>query len=216
MQEKETREIISIKVGSVEIEGEITIPPRAIGIVVFAHGSGSSRFSPRNNFVAKVLQKNNLATFLVDLLTKTEDLNYELRFDIDLLATRLAKITNFLKEKEITKNLKIGYFGASTGAAAAVKAATTVKELVSGIVSRGGRVDLAENELSRIKSPILLIVGKLDEFVIEVNELAYKKINCKKEISIIPNATHLFEEPGTLEEVAQQTAKWFIKCFKDL
>lgn len=206
------KEEISIKINSIIIEGELTIPENSNGIVLFAHGSGSSRFSPRNNFVAEILQKNNLATFLIDLLTKEEDLIYESRFDIDLLAERLIRVTDWLKESNETKNLNIGYFGASTGAAAAVKAA--VKCEVSSIVSRGGRVDLADKELSKIETPILLIVGENDDFVVDVNEYAFKKINCTKELSIIPKATHLFEEPGALEEVAKQATKWFLNYLK--
>lgn len=213
MPEKEIKKTINIKIKSVIIEGELIIPKNALGLVLFAHGSGSSRFSPRNNYVAKILQKGNLGTLLVDLLTKDEDLNYNRRFDIELLSERLIEITKWLKESEETKNLKIGYFGASTGAAAAIKAAAVQKDNVSAIVSRGGRVDLAGLQLSEIEAPILLIVGENDDFVIEVNEEALKKINCTKQLSIIPNATHLFEEPGTLEEVAKQTTQWFIKVF---
>lgn len=213
MFSKEIKKTINIKLDMIAIEGELTIPENASGLVLFAHGSGSSRFSPRNNYVAKILQKNNLATLLVDLLTKDEDLSYDRRFDIKLLAQRLIKITDWLKENEETKNLKIGYFGASTGAAAAIKAAAKEKQNVSAVVSRGGRVDLAAEQLSELETPTLLIVGANDDFVIEVNELALKKINCVKQLSLIPNATHLFEEPGTLEEVAKQTAQWFVKYF---
>jgi putative phosphoribosyl transferase len=212
MPEKEIKKTVNIKINSVIIEGELTIPEGAIGLVLFAHGSGSSRFSPRNNFVAQILQKEKLATLLVDLLTKQEDLSYESRFDINLLSERLIEITNWLKETDETKNLNIGYFGASTGAAAAIKAAT--KTNVSAIVSRGGRVDLADKELSEINTPVLLIVGENDDFVIEVNQYALKKINCTKELSIIPDATHLFEEPGTLEEVAKQAAAWFLRFLR--
>lgn len=209
MPEKEIKKTIEIKINSIIIQGELTIPQNTSGLVLFAHGSGSSRFSPRNNYVAKILQKNKLATLLVDLLTKKEDLNYENRFDINLLSERLIKITDWLKENEETKNLKIGYFGASTGAAAAIKAAATEKNNVLAIVSRGGRVDLADKQLTEIKAPILLIVGENDDFVIEANKYAFQKINCKKQLSLIPDASHLFEEPGTLEEVAKQAAEWF-------
>lgn len=212
MPEKEIKKTVNIKIDSVIIEGELTIPENASGLVLFAHGSGSSRFSPRNNFVAQILQKEKLATLLVDLLTKQEDLTYESRFDINLLSERLIVITNWLKENEETKNLNIGYFGASTGAAAAVKAA--VKSDISAIVSRGGRVDLADKELAEVETPILLIIGENDDFVIDVNQYAFKKLNCTKELSIIPKATHLFEEPGALEEVAEQAAKWFLKFLK--
>lgn len=209
------KKIIEIKVDSVILEGELVIPETASGLVLFAHGSGSSRLSPRNNYVAKILQKANIATLLIDLLSKTEDLTYERRFDIELLSQRLVKVTDWLKENEQTKDLKIGYFGASTGSAAAIKATALKKDKVSAIVSRGGRVDLAGDELSQIEAPILLLVGEIDEFVIEVNELAYKKIHCTKELSIIQGASHLFEESGALEEVAEQATRWFSKYFKE-
>lgn len=211
MQNNEIKKTVNIKIDSIMIEGELTIPKGASGLILFAHGSGSSRFSPRNNYVAKILQKANLATFLVDLLTKDEDLDYEQRFDINLLSERLFKITKWLQKNEETSKMKIGYFGASTGAAAAVMAAVKEKNNIFAIVSRGGRVDLAE-QLSEIESPILLIVGENDDFVVEANRLALEKINCKKQLSLIPNATHLFEEPGTLEEVAIQATNWFVKC----
>lgn len=206
------KKAVSIKTSSAGIEGELTIPPSAKGLILFAHGSGSSRFSPRNNYVAQVLQDGKLATILVDLLTKKEDLDYEMRFDIDLLSSRLIEITKWLKENPETQNLKLGYFGASTGAAAAIKAAAIDKN-VSAIVSRGGRVDLATDRLSQIEAPIMLIVGENDDFVLKLNEDAMKKISCTKKLSIIPNATHLFEEPGTLEEVAKQTLQWFLEQF---
>lgn len=211
MSAKEIKKTVNIKINSIIIEGELTVPENALGLVLFAHGSGSSRFSPRNNYVAKVLQEGNMATLLVDLLTKEEDSDYEKRFDIDLLAERLIKITNWIKENEETKNFKIGYFGASTGAAAAIKAA--VKTNVSVIVSRGGRIDLAGSQLAELKVPILLIVGENDDFVIEVNQFAMEEINSVKKLSLIPNATHLFDEPGTLEEVAKLASTWFAKFF---
>lgn len=209
MSENQIKKILDIKIDLISLEGELTIPQNASGLVIFVHGSGSSRFSPRNNYVAKVLQKNSLATFLVDLLTKVEDLDYEYRFNIDLLTERLIKITEYFKENEETKNLKIGYFGASTGAAAAIKAAAFKKGDISAIVSRGGRVDLAENELAEIKAPTLLIVGEKDDFVVETNKEALKKIRCVKKIAVILDATHLFEEEGALEEVAEQATDWF-------
>jgi len=201
--------IIHIETGMAVIEGALNIPQNALGIVLFAHGSGSSRFSSRNNYVAQVLQKNNLATLLIDLLTKEEDMDYDNRFDIDMLSERLIETTKWLKKNDETKNLKIGYFGASTGAAAAINAATV--ESVYAVVSRGGRVDLAEENLSKVKVPTLLIVGGDDDFVLEVNKEALKKINAEKELAIVPHATHLFEEPGTLEKVAELTAQWFVK-----
>lgn len=216
MPEQEVNKNVKIKIDSIIIEGELVIPKDAQGLVIFAHGSGSSRFSPRNNYVAKVLQKANLGTLLVDLLTKEEDAKYETRFDIDLLAKRLMAITQWLRENNDTKKLKLGYFGASTGAAAAIKAAAKETYNVSAVVSRGGRVDLADLQLPQLQAPTLLIVGENDDFVIEVNELAFKKINCSKQFSIIKNATHLFEEPGALEEVARQTAEWFSKYLKGI
>lgn len=213
MPENKIENTVDIKVDSTIIQGELTIPGKSLGVVLFAHGSGSSRFSPRNIYVARILQQNNLATFLVDLLTKEEDLKYENRFNIDLLAKRLVYITKWLKKNEQTKELKIGYFGASTGAAAAVIAASEEKNNVSAVVSRGGRVDLAALQLPEIESPLLLIVGGKDDFVLEANEEALKKINCTKKISVIPGATHLFEEPGTLNEVARHTTEWFLKFF---
>lgn len=211
MSNLEIKKTIHIKIDSITIEGELTIPEKPLGLILFAHGSGSSRFSPRNNYVAQVLQKSNLATLLVDLLTKEEDTNYEMRFDIDLLSERLIEVTKWLKQNKETQNLKIGYFGASTGAAAAINAAA--KENVSAVVSRGGRVDLAEQQLANIEAPTLLIVGGNDDFVLEINQLAFKKIKCEKQLSIVPNATHLFEEPGTLEEVAKLASTWFVKYF---
>lgn len=215
MTEKEIKKTVNIKIDSIIIEGELIIPDGASGIVLFAHGSGSSRFSPRNNYVAKVLHQGNLGTLLVDLLTKVEDMDYQKRFDIGLLSDRLVGITQWLKENEETKNLKIAYFGASTGAAAAIMAAAKCKNDVCAIVSRGGRVDLATAELSELDVPTLLIVGENDDFVVELNEVALKKINCIKQLSIIPKATHLFEEPGTLEEVAIQATNWFVRFFSE-
>ncbi len=215
MPENKINKVLNINVDSISLEGELSVPPNARGLVLFAHGSGSSRFSPRNNYVAKVLQEHNLATFLVDLLTKEEDLVYENRFDIDLLAGRLIKVTENLKHYEEVQGLKIGYFGASTGAASAIKAAAAQKSDISAIVSRGGRVDLAYDELNEIKIPTLLIVGEKDDFVIEVNKEALKRIKFTKKISIIRGATHLFEEYGTLEEVAKQAAEWFSTYLKE-
>lgn len=215
MAEIKTKKVLNIQANSVILEGELTIPQNAKGLILFVHGSGSSRFSPRNNYVAQVLQENNLATFLFDLLTKAEDLDYEFRFNIDLLTKRLTYITKHLKDYEETKDFKIGYFGASTGAAAAIKAAVEEQGNVSAIVSRGGRVDLAEDELEELKTPTMLIVGEKDDFVVDVNKEALKKIKFTKTISIIPDATHLFEEPGTLEKVAQEATEWFSTYLKD-
>lgn len=214
MQEIQTKKILNISVNSVTLEGELIVPQDAVGLVIFVHGSGSSRFSPRNNFVAKILQNSKLATFLVDLLTKSEDLDYDYRFNIDLLSQRIVKITDYIKSYIDSSGLNIGYFGASTGAAAAVKAAATEQNDIKAIVSRGGRVDLADNELSKIKAPTLLIVGARDDFVLDVNKDALKKIKVDKKLSIIPNASHLFEEEGTLDDVAKQAVEWFTTHLK--
>lgn len=201
--------LINILDGRVSLEGSLEIPEGAAGVVLFAHGSGSSRHSSRNRYVAEVLREHGFGTLLLDLLTAEEDLDYEMRFDIDLLAGRLTTATKWLQEQEQTRNLALGYFGASTGGAAAIQAAATAGEQVSAIVSRGGRPDLAWDYLDKIKSPILLLVGGYDDVVIELNQKAYEKINSVKSLEIIPGATHLFEEPGALERVAELAAKWF-------
>lgn len=202
---------ISIPDGNNFIEGSLIIPANAAGIVVFAHGSGSSRHSIRNNYVASVIRKKNIATFLLDLLTPTEDADYARRFDIDLLAHRLLIATRWLQEQQETKNLRIGYFGASTGAAAAIQSAAANANIIKAIVSRGGRPDLAMPYLEKITAPTLLIVGGNDEIVMELNIEAYKNMQCEKKLEIVEGATHLFEEPGTLEKVALLAQKWFDK-----
>ena len=203
--------MILINDGEKTIEGSLIIPAGAGGIVVFAHGSGSSRHSIRNNYVAAVIRKNNLATFLLDLLTPEEDADYSKRFDIDLLAHRLFIAKKWLQEQPDTKNLRIGYFGASTGAAAAIQSAAGNADIVKTIVSRGGRPDLAMPYLDKITAPTLLIVGGNDEIVIELNIEAYNNLQCDKKLEIVEGATHLFEEPGTLEQVAILAEKWFEK-----
>ena len=203
---------VSIPDGQVKLGGELHVPENANGIVLFAHGSGSSRFSPRNTYVASVLQQQNIGTLLFDLLTQEEDENYSTRFDIALLARRLIAATDWVKGE--MESLKLGYFGASTGAAAALLAAATTDNEIAAIVSRGGRPDLAgETALSRVKSPTLLIVGSLDDVVIELNREAYALMNCEKQLILISGATHLFEEPGTLEQAAKNAASWFAKHF---
>jgi putative phosphoribosyl transferase len=204
------------------IEGDLTIPNSTIdakGIVIFAHGSGSSRHSPRNQYVAQVLNKAGIATLLIDLLTKEEekidDVTREHRFNISLLARRLLVSTDWVVQYPKIRNLNIGYFGASTGAAAALVAASERPNVISAVVSRGGRPDLAGQQvLNRIQAPTLLIVGENDKQVIQLNENALKQLSRleKKKIVIIPGATHLFEEPGTLEEVARRASGWF-ECF---
>jgi putative phosphoribosyl transferase len=196
----------------VTLEGELAIPERAKGIVLFAHGSGSSRHSPRNQFVARALREAGLGTLLFDLLTAREDAVYERRFDIDLLAERLVAATTWLKQEPSARALNVGYFGASTGAAAALIAAARAGPAVGAVVSRGGRPDLAEAALARVGAPTLLIVGGLDDVVIDLNRQAYEQLRCEKRIVIVPGATHLFEEPGTLEEVARLAAEWFVGC----
>jgi dienelactone hydrolase len=196
----------------VELDGELILPPSAKGVVLFAHGSGSSRFSPRNTYVAGVLQQRRIATLLFDLLTPEEDQTYETRFDIALLTARLLAATEWLQSNPKTKSLSIGYFGASTGAAAALQAAARMEDKISAVVSRGGRPDLAgAAALGRVMAPTLLIVGGADYGVIELNQQAGALMNCEKKLMLIPGATHLFEEPGTLQQAANDAADWFAK-----
>lgn len=204
--------LVHIPVDGTFIEGMLVLPKNAKGLVLFAHGSGSSRHSPRNNYVAQVLHHNGIGTLLMDLLTPEEDMNYQTRFDIPLLTERLLAATRWVKSEAQTHALPLGYFGASTGAAAALQSAAILGENICAVVSRGGRPDMAGKDyLSRLKSPTLLLVGGLDDVVIALNQDAYALMHCKKELSIIPGATHLFEEPGTLEKVAHQAAAWFVK-----
>lgn len=203
-------QLVHIPVDEVHIEGLLALPANAQGLVLFAHGSGSSRHSPRNNYVARVLRDNGIGTLLMDLLTVSEDLDYQTRFDIPLLTQRLAAATRWVKAQDSTRHLPIGYFGASTGAAAALQAAAALGQDIRAVVSRGGRPDLAgRHDLAKVKSPTLLLVGGRDEEVIELNRAAAAHMSCPQALSIIPGATHLFEEAGTLEEVARQAAIWF-------
>ena len=206
---------VQVGADTVTLEGNLGIPPGAKGIVLFAHGSGSSRHSPRNQYVARRLRQAGLATLLIDLLTATEEAadmeQAHLRFDIGLLARRLVGATDSLKQAPDTRDLIIGYFGASTGAAAALVAAVERPEAVGAIVSRGGRPDLAGKALSQVKAPTLLIVGGHDFAVLGLNRDALTKLNTVKEMVIVPGATHLFEEPGALKEVARLAANWFTK-----
>jgi dienelactone hydrolase len=207
--------MIDVKIG--ELSGILEIPRNAKGVVLFAHGSGSSRLSPRNQFVARVLNKKGFATLLMDLLTEDEegvdDRTGELRFNVDFLARRLARATEWLRENEETNNLKIGYFGSSTGAAAALIAASKVGGIFA-VVSRGGRPDLAMESLREVSSPTLLIVGGNDTEVIGMNEMALTELKSEKKLEIISGATHLFEEKGTLENVANIAADWFTRYSK--
>ncbi len=235
---------ISIPSGKhLDLKGTLQIPKQASSLVIFAHGSGSSRFSVRNNFVAEYFNKEKIATLLTDLLTEREDRTFENRFDIDMLTERLIAVTNHVAQLPEVQNLPIGYFGASTGAASAMKAAaklakekesTSVKKKVNGkskvaavvepieeseepkfipavkaVVSRGGRPDLAKTEIPCVQCPTLLIIGSLDEYVIQLNKQAYALMKCKKKMEIIAGASHLFEEPGKLQEVAATASAWF-------
>ena len=201
---------VSIPVDGVELEGALGIPPGATGLVLFAHGSGSSRFSPRNNYVAGELRAAGLGTLLIDLLTRVEDQDYERRFDIALLTKRVVTVARWLGQQRDTTALKLGLFGASTGAAAALQVAAELPDMVRAVVSRGGRPDLAgKTALPRVRCPVLLIVGGRDDVVIELNQQAHALLDCPKDLTIVPGATHLFEEPGTLEKVAQLAADWF-------
>ncbi|MBX9878818.1 MAG: dienelactone hydrolase family protein [Candidatus Obscuribacterales bacterium] len=195
------------------LNGDLYLPKGADKLVVFAHGSGSSRHSPRNQYVSSILNEAGIGTFLFDLLTPEEeriDLHTRhLRFDIDLLGLRMVETTNWLLHEASLSHLKIGYFGASTGAAAALLAAAYLSDVVYAVVSRGGRPDLAGNALSLVNAPTLLIVGGLDEEVIKLNKQAFTKLSCEKELAIVPGATHLFEEPGTLERAAALASNWF-------
>jgi putative phosphoribosyl transferase len=204
---------ITIRSGRIRIEGLLGIPESPLGVVLFAHGSGSGRFSPRNNFVARYLQEGSLATLLIDLLDPVESEDRHKVFDIDLLADRLLLAKVWLGQDPRTMHLRIGYFGASTGAGAALQAAARDPASIAAVVSRGGRPDLAERYLSKVTAPTLLIVGGDDEPVIEMNREAYARLRCEKELVIVPGATHLFEEPGTLEQVADQAREWFQRYF---
>jgi dienelactone hydrolase len=199
-----------ISADSIELEGYLEIPERPVGIVLFAHGSGSSRLSPRNVYVANMLRRNGIATILFDLLTEREAQNREKVFDIELLASRLLAATSWVREQSATRGLSIGYFGASTGAAAALIAAAN-DHGIAAVVSRGGRPDLAGDALRRVSAPTLLIVGGEDDIVIELNRRAYEVMTCEKELAIVSGATHLFEEPGTLEEVVRLAENWFLR-----
>ncbi len=204
---------VRIPTGSVTLDGDLTIPEGASSIVLFAHGTGSSRFSPRNRFVASCLHKAGIATLLMDLLTSDEEVEDEItarpRFNIPLLSERLVAATDWLAQQNRTSGLSMGYFGASTGAAAALVAASERPDIIKAIVSRGGRPDLAEDALSKVKAPTLLIVGEKDPVVIEMNRRALKQLNVIKELIIVAGATHLFPEKGALEEVAEHATKWF-------
>jgi putative phosphoribosyl transferase len=210
---------VEVPVGSHFLRGDLGVPPMPKGLVLFAHGSGSSRHSPRNQFVARVLRQEGLATLLIDLLTPEEDLvdveTAEFRFDIDMLGQRVITIVDWLHERGGTAALPIGLFGASTGAAAALMAAAARPAVVEAVVSRGGRPDLAGDALPTVAAPTLLVVGGDDEEVIELNREAMAQMHGPVHIEIVPGATHLFEEPGTLEAVADMAAAWFVTAFSE-
>lgn len=201
---------VSIAAGGVILPGNLALPVKANGIIVFSHGSGSSRFSRRNLSVAAYLHGLNFGTLLFDLLTQEEDQNYQNRFNIDLLTRRLAGATEWLERFPATKECRIGYFGASTGAASALKAAALLSQ-VKAVVSRGGRPDMAMADLNKVTSPTLLIVGSLDRDVLQLNKEAYMQLHCEKKLEVVDGATHLFEEPGKMEIVSELAGKWFEK-----
>lgn len=202
----------------VVLDGDLALPENASGVVLFAHGSGSSRHSPRNQFVARSIQETGTGTLLFDLLTREEEnedsYNARLRFDIDLLACRLAAATEWIAQHPGTQHLGIGYFGSSTGGAAALVAAAELGSAVDAVVSRGGRPDLAGSALAHVEAPTLLIVGERDDLVIRLNEEALSQLHCTKQLVIVPHATHLFEEPGALDQVAMLAASWFQRNLK--
>jgi putative phosphoribosyl transferase len=205
--------LVRVTAGPVGLDGNLSLPEGSRAVVLFAHGSGSSRHSSRNRHVARLLNEAGLATLLIDLLTPDEEAidacTADLRFDIDLLAERLVAATDWLTQYPDTENLPIGYFGASTGAAAALVAAAERPDVVGAVVSRGGRPDLAGPALTRVQAPTLLVVGGNDVQVIELNRAALAQLRCEKKLVIIPGATHLFEEPGALDEVARLAREWF-------
>jgi putative phosphoribosyl transferase len=212
MASSEYKELFGIRHGPTSIEGMLELPPDPVGIVLFAHGSGSSRLSPRNNQVAAYLRERGMGTLLVDLLTPLEDREYETRFDIDLLTDRLDAAARWLHAHSRTAGLPIGLFGASTGAAAALQLAAILHDDIVAVVSRGGRPDLAgQAALEQVEVPTLLIVGELDHVVIDLNRAAYLHLHCVKQLEIVDGATHLFQEPGALEQVAELAANWFLQ-----
>ena len=200
----------TISIGDRTIRGTLKLPRGAVAAVVFAHGSGSGRLSPRNQYVAQVLQEAGLATLLVDLLEESEANDRSRVFDIDLLARRLQAAADWLTSQPEGRRLRLGYFGASTGAGAALLAAARAPDSVGAVVSRGGRPDLAGDALSQVAAPTLLIVGGDDEVVLELNREAFEQLTCPRQLDVIPGATHLFPEPGALEEVARMAQEWFV------
>ena len=203
----------TVAVDGTSLKGDLSLPENASGMVLFAHGSGSSRFSPRNQLVAAYLNDRGIATFLVDLLTPAEDQDYEMRFHIPLLAQRLKVVARWLLQQDACRQLPLSLFGASTGAAAAFITASEMPQ-VNAVVSRGGRPDLAMAALPKVQAPTLLIVGSLDTQVIWLNQKAFTALHCEKKFAIVPGATHLFEEQGAMEEVCRLATGWFQQCFQ--
>ena len=212
---KDTEHPVTVKCDHAHLEGILHIPTEAKGLVIFAHGSGSSRLSPRNQMIARALQQKHMATLLFDLLTAEEDTidssTAQFRFDIPFLADRLVAATNWVIKNPVLHVLPIGYFGASTGGGAALVAAARLAALIKAVVSRGGRPDLAGESLKYVEAPTLLIVGGHDEQVLSLNQQAYAQMHCEKQLDVVPGATHLFEEPGKLEEAARLATGWFEK-----
>jgi len=205
----DSESIVTVSVDDVALEGELLVPDGATGLVLFAHGSGSSRHSPRNNFVAERLRSRGVGTLLFDLLTEAEDRTRETRFDIDLLTDRLVGATDWVRHRDDVADLNVGYFGSSTGAAAALRAAAQPTTDVGAVVSRGGRVDMASDVLGDVTAPTLFIVGGNDHPVREWNEESYEHLTCERSLEIVPGAGHLFEGDGQLETVADHAAEWF-------
>ena len=208
------KENLEIPVGDIRLPGELLIPENATGIIVFSHGSGSNRLSPSNNYVANILRNEGFATLLFDLLTKEEGLDYEMRFDISLMTDRLEMVTNWVIEDSPAKDLYIGFYGASSGAASALSATTRLGDKIKAIVSRSGRPDLAMQQLLEVEVPTLLIVGRLDENVAQLNRSSLRHLAGVRKLAIVPGATHFFSEPGKLDEVAQLSANWYQKYLK--
>ena len=213
MKDQVLERLAEISVGARKVRGILVLPPAAsaFAVVAFAHGSGSGRFSPRNQFVAKVLQQSRLGTLLIDLLEEDEAEDRSRVFDIGLLAGRLQAAADWLATQRETLGMRLGYFGASTGAAAALLAAARKPASVAAVVARGGRPDLARESLSQVTAPTLLIVGGDDEVVVDLNREAYALLRCQRQLDIVPGATHLFSEPGALEEVARLAEEWFLR-----
>lgn len=212
------RKIISMSIDLPEVRliGDLTVPDHSKGLVLFSHGSGSGRLSPRNRYVAEVLVEFGFATLLFDLLTVFEDLDEAMRFDIDLLTERLVAVTKWVIHHEAVEGLPVGYFGASTGAASAIRAASRLPKTVTAVVSRGGRPDLAMEALLKLRAPTLLIVGSLDTMVIDLNQRAFRQMRGVKKMEVVEGATHLFEEQGTLTEVARLAGEWFEHYLTDM